>query len=56
MDTKNYQVGDNFDEMFALEGVVRPHYQEFLKVLGKTTSKRMSHLQFSANKLKSPWG
>jgi uncharacterized circularly permuted ATP-grasp superfamily protein len=56
METNQYQVGDNFDEMFAREGQVRPHYQEFLKLLGKTTSKRMSHLQYSANKTQVAMG
>jgi uncharacterized circularly permuted ATP-grasp superfamily protein len=56
MDTKNYHVGDNFDEMFTKEGQVRPHYADFLKVLGKTSSKRMSHLQHSANKTQVAMG
>ena len=56
MDTKNYYVGDNFDEMFTKEGQVRPHYADFLKLLGKTSAKRMSHLQHSANKTQVAMG
>jgi uncharacterized circularly permuted ATP-grasp superfamily protein len=56
MDTKQYQVGSNYDEMFADEGKCRPHYQDFLSILGKTSSKKMSHLQFSANKTQVAMG
>jgi uncharacterized circularly permuted ATP-grasp superfamily protein len=56
MDTKQYQVGSNYDEMFADGGKCRPHYQDFLNILGKTTSKKMSHLQFSANKTQVAMG
>lgn len=50
MNTENYHVGENFDEMFTGEGKCRGHYQEFLKVLEKTSSKRISQLQHAANK------
>lgn len=56
MDTKQYLVGNNYDEMFGDEGKCRPHYQDFLNILGKTSSKKMSHLQFSANKTQVAMG
>lgn len=56
MDTKQYAVGDNFDEMFTQEGKCRPHYQDFLHLLGKTSPKKLSHFQFSANKTQVAMG
>ncbi|MBW3469379.1 circularly permuted type 2 ATP-grasp protein [Arthrospiribacter ruber] len=56
MNTENYHVGENFDEMFTEEGHCRAHYSEFLKQIKKTSPKRMSHLQFSANKTQIAMG
>lgn len=56
METNNYQVGDNYDEMFVSEGQCRTHYEEYLKLIGKTTPKKMSHLQYSANKTQLAMG
>ncbi|SMD45683.1 Uncharacterized conserved protein, circularly permuted ATPgrasp superfamily [Aquiflexum balticum DSM 16537] len=56
MDTKQYIVGDNFDEMFTQGGKCRTHYQDFLDLLGKTSPKKLSHFQFSANKTQVAMG
>lgn len=56
MDTKQYIVGDNFDEMFTQEGKCRTHYQDFLNLLGKTSPKKLSHFQYSANKTQVAMG
>lgn len=56
MNTENYRVGENFDEMFTEEGHCRTHYSEFLKQIKKTSPKRMSYLQFSANKTQVAMG
>ncbi len=56
METKGYQPGENFDEMFAQEGVCRPHYQGFLNMLDKISAKKMNQLQFSADKTQLAMG
>jgi uncharacterized circularly permuted ATP-grasp superfamily protein len=56
MNTENYHVGENFDEMFTEEGRCRAHYSEFLQQIKKTSSKKMSQLQFSANKTQVAMG
>lgn len=56
MDTNQYRVGENFDEMFVKEGECRTHYQDFFKLLSKTSPKKMSHLQHSANKTQVAMG
>lgn len=56
MNTENYQSGENFDEMFTEEGQCRPHYSEFLDQVKKTSPKKMSQLQFSANKTQVAMG
>lgn len=56
MDTKQYVIGDNFDEMFAKAGECRTHYKDFLNLLDKTSPKKLSHFQFSANKTQVAMG
>lgn len=56
MDTKSYQLEGHFDEMFTSQGICRTHYDDYLKLLEKTTSKKMSHLQHSANKTQVAMG
>ncbi|EOZ95529.1 Protein containing domains DUF404, DUF407 [Indibacter alkaliphilus LW1] len=56
MNTENYHVGENFDEMFTEEGHCRAHYSEFLQQIKKKSSKKMSQLQFSANKTQVAMG
>jgi uncharacterized circularly permuted ATP-grasp superfamily protein len=56
MNTIGYQAGENFDEMFTSEGACRPHYKGFLKMLEKTSERKMSHLQFSTDKTQLAMG
>lgn len=56
MDTNLYQPQGYYDEMFTNEGECRSHYCDFLKILKKTSSKKMQHLQHSANKTQVAMG
>ncbi len=56
MDTSHYSVGDNFDEMFLSDGQCRTYYQDLLQTLDKTSPKKMSQLQFAANKAQHSMG
>ncbi|MDO9554286.1 circularly permuted type 2 ATP-grasp protein [Rhodonellum sp.] len=56
METNKYKVGDHFDEMFGADGNCRPHYNEFLELLNKTSTKKMSQLQFAADKTQVAMG
>lgn len=56
MKTEGYPFEVNYDEMFDSRGKVRQHYQEFDQFLGKTSSKKMHQLQFSANKTQKAMG
>ncbi|MGY6559933.1 MAG: circularly permuted type 2 ATP-grasp protein [Nitritalea sp.] len=50
MNLKNYPLGDGFDEMFTPDGVSRSHYADFLHLISKTSPKKLSQLQYTANK------
>ncbi|MCH7415389.1 circularly permuted type 2 ATP-grasp protein [Belliella sp. R4-6] len=56
METSKYQINGNFDEMFGQDGVCRAHYNSFLSLVKKTSPKKMSQLQFSANKTQIAMG
>ncbi|MFD2036196.1 circularly permuted type 2 ATP-grasp protein [Belliella marina] len=56
METHTYQVNGNFDEMFDSGCECRPHYNSFLSLVNKTSAKKMSQLQFSANKTQIAMG
>ncbi|MCH7398114.1 circularly permuted type 2 ATP-grasp protein [Belliella sp. DSM 107340] len=56
METVNYQINGNFDEMFNPDGACRQHYNSFLSLVKKTSPKKMSQLQFSANKTQIAMG
>lgn len=56
MKTEGYPFGENYDEMYDQQGAVRSHYSEYEQFLTKTSSKKMHHLQFSANKTQKAMG
>ncbi len=56
MKTDGYNAGEHYDEMFTDAGHVRPHYEEFFQSLKKTSSRKMNHLQFSANQTQRAMG
>lgn len=56
MKTEGYSAGEHFDEMFMPDGTVRPHYEGFYNFLNKASSKKMNHLQYSANKTQLAMG
>lgn len=56
MKTEGYPFGENYDEMYDQQGAVRSHYFEYEQFLTKTSSKKMHHLQFSANKTQKAMG
>ena len=56
MKTDGYSCGEHYDEMFDATGQIRPHYLEFAQFLKKASSKKMHHLQFSANKTQKAMG
>ncbi|WBL41580.1 circularly permuted type 2 ATP-grasp protein [Algoriphagus halophytocola] len=56
MNIDHYKTGGHFDEMVSPEGEIRSHYEEFYKHLKKTSSRKMNHLQFSANQTQRSMG
>ncbi|MEN2283269.1 circularly permuted type 2 ATP-grasp protein [Algoriphagus sp. SE2] len=56
MKTDGYNAGEHFDEMFTSEGEIRPHYEGFFNFLDKASTKKMKHLQHSANKTQLAMG
>ena len=56
MNTEGYSAGEHFDEMFAPDGKIRSHYQGFYQNLKKTSTKKMNHLQYSANQTQRAMG
>lgn len=56
MKTDGYNAGEHYDEMISGEGEVREHYQEFYHHLKKTSSRKMNHLQHSANQTQRSMG
>ena len=56
MNTDGYSAGEHFDEMFAPDGKIRSHYQGFYQNLKKTSTKKMNHLQYSANQTQRAMG
>lgn len=56
MKIEAYKVEEHYDEMFTPEGKTRAHYEHFCETLKKTSPKKMSHLQFSANQTQRSMG
>lgn len=56
MDINAYQINGNYDEMFKDDGTCRTHYNSFLNLVKKTSAKKMSQLQFTANKTQVAMG
>lgn len=56
MNTDGYSAGEHFDEMFAPDGKIRSHYEGFFQNLKKTSTKKMNHLQYSANQTQRAMG
>lgn len=56
MNTEGYNAGEHYDEMFTPDGEVRSHYDGFSNFLKKASSKKMNHLQSSANKTQLAMG
>ena len=56
MKTDGYNAGEHYDEMISGEGEIREHYAEFYNHLKKTSSRKMNHLQHSANQTQRSMG
>ena len=56
MNTDGYSAGEHFDEMFTPDGQIRSHYEGFFQNLKKTSTKKMNHLQYSANQTQRAMG
>lgn len=56
MNTDGYSAGEHFDEMFTPDGEIRSHYEGFFQNLKKTSTKKMNHLQYSANQTQRAMG
>lgn len=56
MKTEGYNAGEHYDEMISGEGEIREHYAEFYNHLKKTSSRKMNHLQHSANQTQRSMG
>ena len=56
MSIKDYKSPGFFDEMFAEGGECRTHYTKFESQLQKTSKKKLSQLQFSADKAQMAMG
>lgn len=56
MNTDGYSAGEHFDEMFNPDGKIRSHYEGFFQNLKKTSTKKMNHLQYSANQTQRAMG
>ncbi|REG78435.1 circularly permuted type 2 ATP-grasp protein [Algoriphagus antarcticus] len=56
MKTDGYNAGEHYDEMISEDGNIREHYSEFYNHLKKTSSRKMNHLQHSANQTQRSMG
>ncbi|WP_192346205.1 circularly permuted type 2 ATP-grasp protein [Algoriphagus sp. Y33] len=56
MKTEGYNAGEHYDEMISADGEIREHYNEFYHHLKKTSSRKMNHLQHSANQTQRSMG
>jgi uncharacterized circularly permuted ATP-grasp superfamily protein len=56
MEFSSYKTENNFDEMFDTNGECRAHYESFLDLLKKTPEKKLSQLQYSADKAQLAMG
>jgi uncharacterized circularly permuted ATP-grasp superfamily protein len=56
MKTDGYNAGEHYDEMITDNGQIRAHYSEIFNHLKKTSSRKMSQLQYSANQTQRSMG
>ena len=56
MELSSYNTSDHFDEMFDSDGACRAHYRAFFELLKKTPEKKLSQLQFMADKAQMQMG
>ncbi len=56
MEFNSYHSTSNFDEMFDSKGHCREHYSQFLELIKRIPEKKLSQLQFAANKTQMAMG
>lgn len=56
MEFSSYMASNIYDEMFDSDGECRAHYQQFLNLLKKTPEKKLTQLQFMADKAQLEMG